>query len=84
MRTPSIVAKEIKQALKESGIAASARSRNYIVHVKADGSLAARQIAREIYHKESHAWLMVQVDNHYLPMPPIREEPPCAQSATTP
>ena len=25
----------------------------------------------EVYHKHSHSWLIVSVNNYYLPMPPV-------------
>lgn len=71
MRTPSEVAKQIKAALIQSGIKATAQARNYQVKVQADSSETARNIAKNVYHQEPHGWLIVWVDNHILPMPPV-------------
>ena len=69
MRTPIVVFRQIKAALKSKGIQASCTSCNYQIKVKADGSQSARDIAQGVYHQEKHAWLIVWVDNHILPMP---------------
>ena len=72
MRSLSQVSKEIKRELANNNIKSSCRSSSdYQVKVIADGSDKAMEIAKRVYHKEKHCWLIVWVDGHCLPMPPI-------------
>ena len=74
LRSASEVAREIKQALKAVGIKARARQENgENIFVTADRSEQAREIAAEVYYRQSHAWMMVQIDGHWLQLAKLKE-----------
>ena len=72
-------AREIRAHLKELGyssLSVSVRCKpSYEIKVSAKSpqiNMEKLQAAvLEVYHRRPHAWLVVSVNNHYLPMPPV-------------
>ncbi len=73
---------DIRAQLKEAGYpsrSVSVRCRpNYQIHVSAPEVNTKKLCATvmEAYHRRPHHWLVVCVNNHYLPMPPINNPNP--------